>query len=134
MSKLTILLVDDDPLMLRMLVPRLERLEVSPPVGKVVSAQTPQAALQEVERADVGPLAVLSDFNLKAALNGLQLLGEIQKRRPDSVRVLFSGYSDTQIGDVTGSGAAHAFLEKPLRIDELLGPLVEAIHATLGSA
>lgn len=134
MSTLTILLVDDDPLMLRMLVPRLERLEVDPPVGKVLSAQTPQAALQHLDAAEPGPLAVLSDFNLKAALNGLQLLGEIRKRRPDSVRVLFSGYSDTQIGDVTGDGAAHAFLEKPLRIDELLAPLADAIHAGLGKA
>lgn len=134
MTSLTILLVDDDPLMLRMLVPRLERLDVKPPVGRVVGAQTPEAALGALEGARDGPLAVLSDFNLKASLNGLQLLAEIRRRRPDSVRVLFSGYSDTQIGDVTGGGAAHAFLEKPLRIDELMGPLADAIHSHLASA
>lgn len=131
---LTILLVDDDPLMLRMLAPRLQRLEVRPPVSRVITAQSPQKALQELDGVPEGPLAVLSDFNLKADINGLQLLAEIGRRRPDAVRVLFSGYSHEQIGDVSGGGAAHAFLEKPMRIDELLPPLTDTIHRNLASA
>ena len=131
MTRLTILLVDDDPFMLRMLAPRLERLDVVPAVGAVLTAATPQAALEALDKADPGPLAVVSDFNLKATLNGLQLLGEVRQRRPDAVRILFSGYSSEQIGDVVGGGAAHAFLEKPLRIDEMMAPLAGAIRAGL---
>ena len=134
MEKLTILLVDDDALMLRMLAPRLERLDVRPPVGRVLTAQTPEAALEQMGSAGEGPLTVLSDFNLKASMNGLQLLAEIRRRRPDAVRVLFSGYSHEQIGDVSGDGAAQAFIEKPMRIDEMLRPLAEAIHVVLAQA
>lgn len=128
---LTILLVDDDPLMLRMLAPRLERLEVKPPVGRVLTVLTPEAALEALATTGSGPLAVVSDFNLKASLNGLQLLGEVRDRRPHAARILFSGYSQEQIGDVAGGDAAHAFLEKPLRIDELLPPLARAIETHL---
>ncbi len=134
MAGLTILLVDDDPFMLRMLAPRLERLETDPSVGRVLTAATPQAALDALAQAEPGPLVVVSDFNLKAAINGLQLLGEVRERRPDAVRILFSGYSSEQIGDVEGGGAAHAFLEKPLRIDEILPPLTSLIQDNLGEA
>lgn len=134
MEALTVLLVDDDALMLRILAPRLERLPVRPPVGKVVTAQTPEDALAALDGLPAGPLVVLSDFNLKASMNGLQLLAEVRKRRPDAVRILFSGYSAEQIGDVSAEGAAQSFLEKPLRIDEMLGPLAQQIHAGLGEA
>lgn len=134
MEPLTVLLVDDDVLMLRILAPRIQRLEVHPPVARVVTAQTPEAALDVLEKIGPGPLAILSDFNLKATMNGLQLLAKIRERRPDAVRILFSGYSSEQIGDVSAEGAAQAFLEKPLRIDELMGPLARTIHDGLANA
>ena len=131
MPALTILLVDDDPFMHRMLGPRLPGLEVEPKVGEVVSAHTPEAALAALDLAPPGPLAVLSDFNLKASMNGLQLLHAVRERRPDAVRVLFSGYSREQIGDVLTGGDAQAFLEKPMRIDEMLSPLAGIIRTGL---
>ena len=134
MERLTVLLVDDDALMLRILAPRLQRLDVQPGVERVIPAQTPEAALEELDRLEPGPLVVLSDFNLKASMNGLQLLAEVRARRPDAVRFLFSGYSAEQIGDVSADGAAQAFFEKPIRIDEMLGPLAASIHRSLGSA
>ena len=134
MPGLTILLVDDDPFMHRMLAPRLAGLEVEPRVNEVVSAHTPEDALKALERAASGPLAVLSDFNLKASMNGLQLLHTVRERRPAAVRVLFSGYSREQIGDVLGAGDAQAFLEKPMRIDEMLAPLAGIIRSRLKSA
>lgn len=128
---LTILLVDDDPLMHRMLVPRLREMESTPPVTRVVAAQTPDAALDEIKRLPEGPLAVVSDFNLKAPMNGLQLLRAVRAARPDALRVLFSGYSLEQLGDVHEGGDADAFLEKPLILDDLIAPLRELIRARL---
>lgn len=133
MPALTVILVDDDPLMLRMLAPRLANLDAGAPVGRVVTAGTPEAALDEMERAGPGPLAVLSDFNLKATMNGLQLLAAVRKRRPDAARVLFSGYSLEQIGDVASGGDAHGFVEKPLRLDEMIPPLAELVRKGLAS-
>lgn len=131
---LTILLVDDDPLMHRMLVPRLQEMSTTPPVTRVVTAQTPEAALDELKRLPEGPLAVVSDFNLKATMNGLQLLRAVRALRPDALRVLFSGYSLEQLGDVQQGGDADAFLEKPLILDQLITPLSALITARLATA
>lgn len=124
---LTILLVDDDPLMHRMLVPRLRTMGTAATITEILTAQTPEAALDALGRVGSGPLAVVSDFNLKAAMNGLQLLARVRSLRPDALRVLLSGYSLEQLGDVQQSGDAHAFLEKPLILDDLVGPLARLI-------
>lgn len=129
-----ILVVDDDPMMLQMLPPHLTDLAVQPPVDGVETAQTPEAALAALGRMADGPLVVLSDFNLKASMNGLDLLKEVQRRRPDAVRVLFSGYALEQLGDVYAGGATHGFVEKPMRIREMLPPLTDIINRTLAEA
>lgn len=131
---LRILVVDDDPMMLQMLPPHLQDLAVRPPVDGVETAQTPEAALHALDRLAGQPLVVLSDFNLKAAMNGLDLLKEVQRRRPDAVRVLFSGYALDQLGDVHAGGATHGFVEKPMRIREMLPPLAGIINRTLAEA
>lgn len=134
MASLTIVLVDDDPLMHRMLAPRLRELRTPEPVRDVISAQTPQAALEAVASAPAGPLAIVSDFNLKSTMTGLDLLGRVREARPDALRILFSGYSDVQLGDVTRSGDAQAFFEKPLHLDELLKPLEQTLADMLADA
>ncbi|HET6404651.1 MAG TPA: hypothetical protein VFH78_08385 [Candidatus Thermoplasmatota archaeon] len=132
--ELTIVLVDDDPLMHRMLVPRLEEMATRPRIARVRGVRTPEEAMDETLRAPAGPLAVVSDFNLRASKNGLQLLREIRGVRPDALRVLFSGYSLEQLGDVHGGGDADAFLEKPLLLDDLIGPLQGLIERRFASS
>lgn len=127
MTALTIVLVDDDPMMHRMLVPRLRELAFDPGVAEVMSAMTPEDALDIVEGLARMPLAVLTDFNLKASMTGLDLLRRVKAERPDALRVLFSGYSQVEIGDVSGDGAAHAFFEKPMRIDDLVRPILRIL-------
>lgn len=131
---LTVLLLDDDRLMHRMLAPRLEVMETTPPVSRVITADHPDNAIVELKRLPPGPLAVLSDFNLKAPMNGLQFLGVVRELRPDALRVLFSGYSLEQLGNVQENGDAHAFLEKPLLLDDLVRPLERLIDDRLGPA
>ena len=128
---LVILLVDDDPLMHRMLAPRLRELRTKMRVKDVRTALTPEAALAELAAAGEGPLAVVSDFNLKAAMNGAQLLRRVHELRPDALRVLLSGYSLEQLGDVGRQGEADAFLEKPMLLDELIQPLTRLIDERL---
>lgn len=128
---LTIILVDDDPLMHRMLVPRLQEMSTTPPVTRVLAALTPEAALAHVRGLPSDPLVVVTDFNLKAAANGLQLLKEVRDLRPDAVRILFSGYSMEQLGDVARGADVHAFLEKPLLLDDLIAPLERVIAREL---
>lgn len=116
----------------RMLLSRLEEMRTTPPVTKVLGARTPDEAMKHVADAAPGPLVVVTDFNLKASRNGLQLLSEVRRARPDALRVLFSGYSLEQLGDVQGSGDADAFLEKPLLLDELIAPLEKLVVQKFG--
>jgi two-component system chemotaxis sensor kinase CheA len=109
--------VDDDPMMLRILAPHLEEL------GSVQTAQTPRAALAALDAIPAGPLAVLSDFNLKAEMNGVDVLREVERRRPDAARVLFSGYALDQLGEAGRDPALHGFVEKPMRVREMLPPI-----------
>jgi hypothetical protein len=81
----------------------------------VVAVRTPTEAIVEVERAPEGPLTVVTDFNLKAAQNGLQLLAAVRA-------------SLEQLGDVHEGGDADAFLEKPLLLDDLVKPLAKLIE------
>jgi DNA-binding NtrC family response regulator len=125
-----ILVVDDDELLLRILeevLPEVEGLAVD----GVATASTPEDAFEKLRSMQPGGLVVLSDFNLKAEINGLQLLARVQKLRPDAVRILFSGYSADQIGDVSGDGAAHAFLDKPIRIREMLPAFAAIVQREL---
>lgn len=135
MPGLRLLVVDDDSMMLYMLPPLLrDELAPSLRVDSVESAQTPEAALALVKAAPAGPLAVLSDFNLKASMTGVDLLGQVARERPDSIRILFSGYSRDQIGEPARDPALHGFVEKPLRIRDMLDPLRQLIDATLDEA
>ncbi|HUR67678.1 MAG TPA: response regulator [Candidatus Thermoplasmatota archaeon] len=133
MRGLYVILVDDDELMLRMLEPALAAMRTTPAVSAVVTASGPERALRLLADAPEGPLAIVTDFNLKAAQNGLDILRWAQKQRPASVRILISGYAAEQIGDVTAGGAAHAFVEKPLRLRDLIEEIERALarHAVV---
>lgn len=96
-------------------------------VVDVQAALTPEAALADLDRLPEQPLVVVSDFNLKSTMNGLQLLREVHQRRPDAYRVLFSGYSREQLGALDEGGGADAFLEKPLMLDDLIRPLTQLL-------
>ncbi|GEM_PF-6048352 len=121
-----ILIVDDDPLMTDML-PRRIRAGLR---AEVVTASTPEEGLAVAER--VHPEVVLSDYNLRASMTGLDLLEEIERRLPGAVRILFSGHARHEIGPRLDEADLHGFLEKPMRLDEMIAPLASIIQGALG--
>ena len=125
-EQLRILIVDDDPLMTDMLPRRIRgalRL-------RVFTASTPEEGLRVADAES--PEVVLSDYNLRASMTGIELLAEIERRHPEAVRILFSGHARHEIGKGLDGAALHGFLEKPLRLDELIQPLAAIIQETLG--
>jgi DNA-binding NtrC family response regulator len=123
---LRILIVDDDPLMTDMLPRRIRgALRV-----QVFTASTPEEGLRVADAES--PEIVLSDYNLRASMTGLDLLAEIERRHPDAIRILFSGHARHEIGKSLDDAPLHGFLEKPLRLDELIAPLAAIIQETLG--
>lgn len=123
---LSILIVDDDPLMTDMLPRRLIRALRA----RVLTASTPEEGLRVA--AEEQPTVVLSDFNLRAAMDGIDLLEEVERRAPDALRILFSGHAPHEIGRRLAEAPLHGFLEKPLRLDEMIAPLAAIIERETG--
>ena len=75
------------------------------------------------------PFAVIvSDYRMPE-MNGLQLLGVLQKISPDSVRIILTGYADLQMAvDAINHNLVFRFLLKPTSHDDLLRHLNEAVE------
>jgi EAL domain-containing protein (putative c-di-GMP-specific phosphodiesterase class I)/ActR/RegA family two-component response regulator len=115
-----ILLVDDDPRILASLRRCLQdRFDLR-------LAESGAEALDLVERE--GPFAaVVSDMRMPG-LNGLDLLREMRRRAPDTVRLVLSGHTDfeTAIAAVN-EGAVFRFHTKPVVTDILANSLECAV-------
>lgn len=119
MIKKRLLLVEDEPLVLRglqrMLRPMLQEWDME-------FAESGALALQ---RADEAPFdVVVSDMRMPG-MNGAELLTEMMKRHPKTVRIILSGYADKELS-LKCVGAAHQFLSKPLDPESLQATIKRA--------
>ena len=110
--KKRILFVDDEPLILeglqRMLRPMREEWEMVF-VGNGIEA----LKLMSQTPFDV----VVSDMRMPQ-MNGAELLAEVLKRHPQTVRLILSGHADKDL-ILKCVGSTHQYLAKPCRPDEL---------------
>lgn len=118
-----ILVVDDDETMLFTLRRSLLRnaphdLEVG-----VETASTPEAGLAALDARCDEPLVVLSDFDLKASVNGVGFLAQVAERCPSARRILYSGHTRDEVAPLLEGSRVEAFYEKPFCLEELLEPL-----------
>ena len=107
-----ILCVDDEPMNLELLERSLRRR------FDVVSAASPDHALDVLRsRGDVA--VVLSDFRMPG-MNGAELLAAAARLRPETRRVLLTGYADAEnlIASIN-AGQVHYVLRKPWKHQEL---------------
>jgi YesN/AraC family two-component response regulator len=114
-----VLIVDDEPEIARSL---RRVLKGAYEVDTVESADEALTRLDEL-RPDI----VISDFRMPD-MNGAELLSDVRRRLPDSIRLLLSGYADLDaklLGDHAGS--ISRFVKKPWKNDELLEILAELI-------
>ena len=110
---LTILLVDDEPNILKALQ-RLLR-----PIGyKIVLAESGADALisMATEKVDL----VISDMRMPE-MDGAVFLSHVRKRWPDTMRILLTGHADmTQTISAINQGEIYRFIAKPWHDEELL--------------
>lgn len=123
----TLLIVDDDPLMTDMLPRRLKRFVRD---GVEIQCARTVVEAKEMIRA-LRPDAVLSDYNLREIETGLDVLREALATTPQAARILFSGHTAHEI-DGLGEAPIHAYLEKPMKLDELIPPMLAAIEEATG--
>jgi DNA-binding NtrC family response regulator len=111
-SGLTILCVDDEPLVLKALVRALR-----PEGYTIYAAPGPVQAFEVMSSANVD--LVLSD-NMMPGMNGLDFLIKVKEMRPDTVRIILTGQSTLEMAiRAINEGQIYRFLEKPWNDTEM---------------
>ncbi len=111
MVKATLLVVDDENVLLELYVRRLERMSY-----KVYPAASGPAALEILQRQDIDLL--VTDFKMPG-MNGLEVIARAGDIDPMLQSIVVTGYSDLKTAiDVMGAGAFN-YLLKPVDFKEL---------------
>lgn len=108
----TLLLVDDETNILSTLA-RLFRRDGY----NILTANSGYEGLKLLENHDVG--VIISDQRMPE-MSGIEFLNQVKQVRPNSVRIVLSGYTDLKtVTDAINEGAIYKFLTKPWE-DDLL--------------
>ena len=111
-SKYTVLLVDDEPNVLRSLT-RVLRKEPY----QVTTAESGKAALEIIEKQDVH--LVISDMRMPG-MTGAELLTLVNQKHPEIVRIVLSGHADLgNIFEAIKTGDLYKYITKPVEPIEL---------------
>lgn len=112
MIRLSILIVDDDPVLRRLLDERLKKAGYT---TEVAEDGYKAKALLKQKRYDV----VLTDLMMPGDIGGIEVL-DIAKKRDSSIEVvLITAHSSIDTAVEAMKKGAHDYLEKPINFDEL---------------
>jgi CheY-like chemotaxis protein len=113
----SILIVDDEPDVADLFRQRFRR-EVRRGQYILHFAASGEEGLRRL--AEIGPelIVILSDINMPG-MDGLELLGEIKRRRPELPVLMVTAYGDDERMRRAAALGAAAFLAKPVDFDEL---------------
>lgn len=118
-----ILCVDDEKNVLR----SLERIFLDDDYD-ILTAQSGEEGLELLETAEEVQV-VISDYRMPG-MNGVDFLREVFKLRPESIRIVLSGYADTAaVVAAINEGKIYKFIPKPWNDDELRFTVAKAIEA-----
>jgi HD-like signal output (HDOD) protein len=113
----SVLFVDDEPSMLRVLKLGMRSMAGSWDMHFVNSGDE---ALELIKQRAFD--VIVTDMRMPG-INGAQLLNHVLRIHPQTVRIVLSGYSD--LSEVVGCiGLTHQFLEKPCTLDDLKDCLI----------
>ena len=117
-----ILFVDDDENILR----SLKRLVIDEDLG-VITANSGEKALEILKENDnIG--VIISDQRMPE-MKGVDFLEKAKEIKPDSLRILLTGYSDINAAiDSINRGGTYRYITKPWNDEELLQIIREAVQ------
>jgi YesN/AraC family two-component response regulator len=112
MDQYTILLVDDEPNILKALKRLFRKDHV-----RILTASNGQEALEIIKRESI---QVLITDNVMPEMTGIELIKKVKERAPDIIRIVLSGQSDLQaVLTAVNEGEAFRFVLKPWNDIEL---------------
>lgn len=115
-----IMIVDDESANLRLLA-RLFRRE-----HQVVTAESGAEALALLEQHEI---ALLITDQRMPGMTGIELLKRVAVARPNTVRIILTGYTDTQsLVEAINCGQVYRFITKPWNNDDLRATVARALE------
>ena len=125
----SILIVDDEPDVAELFRQRFRR-EAREATYVLHFAASGEEALDRLDAVKPELIVILSDINMPG-MDGLTLLGEIKRRRPDLPVMMVTAYGDDERRRRAAEGGAMDFLTKPVDFDALKESLrrLVALHA-----
>jgi signal transduction histidine kinase/ActR/RegA family two-component response regulator len=118
----TILLVEDEPSVLRMTTRVLQHLDYT-----VLAVSTPEEAIQIVKEDDKKEIALLITDIIMPGMNGYELAKQLAVLRPELRNLFISGYSTEYIAQHGENHPAIHLIQKPFSKNEL----ATAVHNVL---
>ena len=115
-----VFIVDDDPTSLRSVETLLTVYKYD-----VRSFDSAEAFLAAYEETVFGCL--LSDVRMPG-LSGLELNATLKQKGSSLPVILISGYADSEVAIEAMNNGVIAFIEKPVKLDVLLGAVENAVH------
>ncbi len=117
----TILLVDDEIMVLK----SLQRL-LTNPEWDIRLAESGAQALEIMRQR---PIALVITDQRMPEMNGLELLREVKKNSPDTVRMVLTGYAEMEVVvNAINQGEVYRFLTKPWNNTEMLETVQAALN------
>ena len=120
-----ILIVDDDPVLLRAL-PQTVSLRM--PEAKVDTTDSAQGALEQIQKYQYD--TIVSDIKMPG-MDGLELLARIRELRPGTPTLLITGHGEHDLAIQALRGGAYDYILKPIDRDYFVAALRRAIQTQL---
>ena len=121
MQNPNILIVDDEGDFLETLMNRLRKRKI----GTIGCASGEEAVrLAKEHKFDV----VILDIKMPGGMDGIETLREIKRIRPESEVILLTGHASLETSVEGMKQGAYDYLLKPIRLEDLLEKLVQALE------
>ncbi len=117
-----ILLVDDDPDLLRLLSLRLKTVGCS--LEAVESGEAALACLETVQ-----PRLIITDMRM-GGMDGMDLFRQVQRRRPDIPVIILTAHGTIPDAVKAAHAGVYSFLSKPFNSNELLEQVRKGLNLT----
>jgi DNA-binding NtrC family response regulator len=126
MQQPSILVVDDEGDFLETLMNRLKRRKIA-----ALGCASGEEALRLVKENPFD--VVVLDIKMPGGMDGIQTLREIKKARPGTEVILLTGHASLETSMEGMQHGAYDYLLKPIRLEDLLEKLAQALERKGGS-